>query len=215
MSLMIQWVNMRLGLSLTCRAGRGAHCGWEIGSFRAGPPLPSRHPLTIDIARDQSDHVSRPGKSDWVRKTTRKAREWRLREWARKWEHGDHALQSELRKVLTGPPPAKDEAISTGQPNVVFVSGPVEDTPFPPRSVTRWWRTPTLFAIGKLKPSNRPPREINELTMWIAVGAWRVVRHAQHSTYVPRICTLGARAFLLGNSLGDSAEAPRMHRVFW
>jgi len=68
--------------------------------------------------------TSRPGKSDWGEEDhAEKAREWRLRERLRKWERGDRALQSELPKLLTGPP-VEDESGTPGQPNVVFVGGP-------------------------------------------------------------------------------------------
>jgi hypothetical protein len=68
--------------------------------------------------------TSRAGKSDWGEEDhAEKAREWRLRERLRKWERGDHALQSELPKVLTAPP-VEDDSGSPGQPNVVFVGGP-------------------------------------------------------------------------------------------
>ena len=68
--------------------------------------------------------TSRPGKYDWGEEdNAEKAREWRLRERLRKWERGDHALQSELPKFFTGSP-AEEDSGSPGQPNVVFLGGP-------------------------------------------------------------------------------------------
>ena len=74
--------------------------------------------------------ASRPGKSDWGEEDhAEKAREWRLRERLRKWERGDHALQSELPRILTGPP-VEDESGTPGQPSVVVPGGSGGGNPF-------------------------------------------------------------------------------------
>ena len=142
--------------------------------------------------------TSRPGKSDWGEEDhAEKAREWRLRERLRKWERGDHVLQSELPKVLTGPL-VEDDSGSPGQPNVVFVGGPGGGNPLSsflgpllgggglrPSMQTSSSNTPT--SSGFLRASILVPacrslshekasrmgrrREINELTMRMAVGS--------------------------------------------
>ncbi len=104
--------------------------------------------------------TSRPGKSDWGEEDhAEKAREWRLRERLRKWERGDHALQSELPKILTGPP-VEDDSGSPGQPNVVVVGGPGGGNPIPS------FLGPLLGGTGLGRR-----RELNELMMRMAVGS--------------------------------------------
>ena len=142
--------------------------------------------------------TSRPGKSDWGEEDhAEKAREWRLRERLRKWERGDHALQSELPKFLTGPP-VEDESGTPGQPNVVFVGGPGGGNPFSSflgplfgggglRPGMQAASSNTPMSSGFLRTSILVPasrslshekasrmgcrREINELTMRMAVGS--------------------------------------------
>lgn len=141
--------------------------------------------------------TSRPGKSDWGEEDhAEKAREWRLRERLRKWERGDHVLQSELPKFPTGS--AEDESGTPGQPNNVVPVGPGGGNQF--SSVLA-----PLFGGGGLRPSMQAAspnastssgfmrtsvlvpasrslsrekasrmgcrREINELTMRMAVGS--------------------------------------------
>ena len=139
--------------------------------------------------------TSRPGKSDWGEEDhAEKAREWRLRERLRKWERGDHTLQSELPKFPTGPI-VEDEPGSPGQPDVVFVGGPGGENPFSsllrpllgPRPSLRSTSSNPQTSSGFLRTSVLVPasrslsrektsrigrrREVNELTMRMAVGA--------------------------------------------
>jgi hypothetical protein len=142
--------------------------------------------------------TSRPGNSDWGEEDhAEKAREWRLRERLRKWERGDHALQSELPKFLTGPP-VEDESGTPGQPNVMFVGGsgggnPVSSLLGPLfggsglRPSMQAASSNTSTSSGFLRTSILVPasrslshekasrmgcrREINELTMRMAVGS--------------------------------------------
>ena len=142
--------------------------------------------------------TSRPGKHDWGEEdNAEKAREWRLRERLRKWERGDHALQSELPKFFTGPP-AEDEPGSPGQPNVVFFGGPggggnPSSSFLAPLLASGGFRPNLQFgspsspmSSGFLRTSILVPasrslshekasrigrrREINELTMRMAIG---------------------------------------------
>jgi len=144
--------------------------------------------------------TSRPGKSDWGEGDhEEKAREWRLRERLRKWERGDHALQSEFPKFLTGPPVEEDSG-SNGQPNAVFIGGPggggnpltsflrplLDGGGFRPSVQSSSSSSPTtssgFLRTSILVPASRSlshekasrigrRREINELTMRMAVGA--------------------------------------------
>jgi hypothetical protein len=142
--------------------------------------------------------TSRPGKSDWGEDDhAEKARELRLRERLRKWERGDHALQSELPKFTTGPP-VEDESGTPGQANVVVVGGPGGGSPFPsflgpllgggglrPGMQAAGSNTSTSSGFMRtsiLVPASRSlshekasrmgcRREINELTMRMAVGS--------------------------------------------
>jgi hypothetical protein len=137
--------------------------------------------------------TSRPGKSDWGEGDhEEKARELRLRERLRKWERGDHALQSEFPKFLTGPPVEEDSG-SNGQPNTVFVGGPggggnpfssflrplLEGGGFRPSlhsSSSSFLRTSILVPASRSLSHEKASRigrrrEINELTMRMAVGA--------------------------------------------
>ncbi|KAI0256767.1 hypothetical protein BJV78DRAFT_1272850 [Lactifluus subvellereus] len=140
--------------------------------------------------------TSRPGKSDWGEEDhAEKAREWRLRERLRKWERGDQTLQSELPKFPTGPV-LEDEPGSSGQPDVVFVGGPGGANPLssllgpllgggprpspksassnPPTS-SGFLRTSVLVPASRSLSREKTSRigrrrEINELTMRMAVG---------------------------------------------
>ena len=143
--------------------------------------------------------TSRPGKSDWGEEDyAEKARESRLRERLRKWERGDHALQSELPKVLTTHP-VEDESGSPGQPNnVVVVGSPGGGNPFASffgplvggsglRSIMHAASSNAPASSGFLRTSILVPasrsmshekasrigrrREINELTMRMAIGS--------------------------------------------
>jgi hypothetical protein len=146
--------------------------------------------------------ASRPGKSDWGEEDhAEKARELRLRERLRKWERGDHALQSELPKILTGPP-VEDESGTPGQPNVAVAGGPGGGNPlssflgpFSPLLGSSGGLRPSMLAASPntstssgfmrtsiLVPASRSlshekasrmggRREINELTMRMAVGS--------------------------------------------
>ena len=139
--------------------------------------------------------TSRPGKSDWGEEDhAEKAREWRLRERLRKWERSDHALQSELPKLLTGPP-IEDESGSPGQPNVMSVGGPGGGNSLASLLGGGALRLNNLLSAGSnsptssgflrtsiLVPASRSlshekvsrigrRREINELTARMAVGA--------------------------------------------
>ena len=138
--------------------------------------------------------TSRAGKSDWGEEDhAEKAREWRLRERLRKWERGDHALQPELPKVLTAPPVEDD----SGSPQPVMFVGPGGGNLFS-SAVGQLFGggglRPSLHAANSnasassgflrtsiLVPASRSlshekasrigrRREINELTMRMAVG---------------------------------------------
>ena len=142
--------------------------------------------------------TSRPGKSDWGEEDhAEKAREWRLRERLRKWERGDHALQAELPNFLTGPH-AENESGTPGQPNVVVVGGPGGVNPLSSffgsilgggglRPGMQAASSNTSMSSGFLRTSILVPasrslsrekasrmdrrREVNELTMRMAVGS--------------------------------------------
>jgi hypothetical protein len=141
--------------------------------------------------------TSRPGKSDWGEEDyAEKAREWRLRERLRKWERGDHALQSELPKFSTSPV-VEDESDSSGQPNAVFLGAPGGAIPLPsffgpllggglrsgpqsansnPPTSSGFLRTSILVPASRSLLREKTSRigrrrEINELTMRMAVGA--------------------------------------------
>jgi len=141
--------------------------------------------------------TSRPGKSDWGEEDhAEKARELRLRERLRKWERGDHALQSELPKFLTGPPVEEDSG-NPGQPNAASVGGPGGGNPFasffgpllgggglrPSQQLASssspvssgFMRTSILVPASRSLSHEKASRmgrrrEINELTMRMAVG---------------------------------------------
>jgi hypothetical protein len=142
--------------------------------------------------------TSRPGKSDWGEEEhAEKAREWRLRERLRKWERGDQALQSELPKFLTGPP-VEDESGIPGQLNAGLSGGPGGGIPLSSlvgqffgasghrpsmqAASSNSSTSPGFMRISILVPASRSlsrekasrmgwRREINELTMRMAVGS--------------------------------------------
>ena len=96
----------------------------------SSPSWPPGHQGIMNMLTSRSGQAtpgvatSRPGKHDWGEEdNAEKAREWRLRERLRKWERGDHALQSELPKFFTGPL-AEEDSSSPGQPDFVFFGGP-------------------------------------------------------------------------------------------
>ena len=138
-------------------------------------------------------------KSDWDEEDhAEKARERRLRERLRKWERGDQALQSEIPKLQVTTP--VEEESSPGHPNVMFVGGPGGANPIasllgpllgggvrPPgphpetpnsnsSSNSGFLRTsvlvPTSRSLMREKTSRvGRRREINELTMRMAIGS--------------------------------------------
>ncbi|KAI9510850.1 hypothetical protein F5148DRAFT_1298209 [Russula earlei] len=140
--------------------------------------------------------TSKPGKSDWGEEDhSEKVRERRLRERLRKWERGDHALQSEFPKLLTGPP-VEDEPSSPGLSDVVVVGGPGgggnpinsffgpffggrrprlhlanPNTPISSGFLRVSILVPTSRSLSHEKASRMGRRrEINELTMRMAIG---------------------------------------------
>lgn len=141
----------------------------------------------------------KPERSDWSEEdNAEKAREWRLQERLRKWERGDSALQSEIPKLLTTTTPVEDES-GPNHPNSIFVGGPGGANPLAsllgpllggglrpsPQSETPNSNAPTnsgFLRTSVLVPASRSllrektsrvgrRREINELTMRMAVGA--------------------------------------------
>ena len=137
-------------------------------------------------------------RSDWGEEdNAEKAREWRLRERLRKWERGDQALQSEIPKLQVAAP-VEDEP-SPGQPNVMFLGGlgganplasllgpllgggvrpgPQPETPNSNSSSNSGFlRTSVLVPASRSLLREKTSRvgrrrEINELTMRMAVGA--------------------------------------------
>lgn len=120
--------------------------------------------------------TSRPGKSDWGEGDhEEKAREWRLRERLRKWERGDHALQSEFPKFLTGPPVEEDSG-SNGQPNTVLVGGPGGGE----NPLTSFLR-PLLDGGGFRPSSSSPTTSSGFLRTSILVPASRSLSHEKAS----------------------------------
>jgi hypothetical protein len=142
----------------------------------------------------------RPEKSDWDEEDhAEKARERRLRERLRKWERGDQALQSEIPKLQVTTP-VEDES-SPGHPNVMFAGGPGGSFnplasllgpllgggvrppgPHPENSNPNSSSNSGFLRTSVLVPASRSlmrektsrvgrRREINELTMRMAVGA--------------------------------------------
>ena len=137
-------------------------------------------------------------RSDWGEEdNAEKAREWRLQDRLRKWERGDQALLSEIPKFLVTTP-VEDEP-STGHPNVMVVGGssganpfasffgpllasglrpgPHTETPSPQSSTTSGFlRTSVLVPASRSLLREKTSRvgrrrEINELTMRMAIGA--------------------------------------------
>jgi hypothetical protein len=178
--------------------------------------------------------TSRPGKSDWGEEDhAEKAREWRLRERLRKWERGDHALQSELPKFMTGPP-VEDESGTPGHPGVVFVGGPGGGNPlsslFGPligggglRPSMQAANSNTSTSSGFLRTSILVPasrslsrekasrmgcrREINELTMRMAVGSIGGILETRSAASV---FSASSEPPSEDAGSGDSANAARM-----
>ena len=161
-------------------------------SLPHGGPQGMMNMLTSRTGQAPGVATSRPGKSDWGEEDyAEKARESRLRERLRKWERGDHVLQSELPKFLTGPP-VEDESGAPAQPNTVLPGGPGSGNPFlsflgglRPTMQTANPNTPmssSFMRTSILVPASRSlsrekasrmscRREINELTMRMAVGS--------------------------------------------
>jgi len=178
--------------------------------------------------------TSRPGKSEWGEEDhAEKAREWRLRERLRKWERGDHALQSELPKFLTGPP-VEDESGTPGQSNVVVVNGPGGGNPISsffgplpgggglrPGMQAASSNTPTssgFLRTSILVPASRSlshekasrmgrRREINELTMRMAVGSIGGLLETRSAASTFSSCSESPSEHA---GSGDSANAARM-----
>ena len=171
------------------------------------PPWPPGPPGLVNMLTSRSGQAapgvatSRPSKSDCGEENyAEKAREWRLRERLRKWERGDHALQSELPKFSTTSPTVEDESGPSGQP-VVSIGGlgglggatplfsflgPLLGGGFRPGLQSASSNSPTatsgFLRTSILVPASRSlsrektsridrRREINELTMRMAVGA--------------------------------------------
>lgn len=156
----------------------------------------------------------RPERSDWGEEDhSERAREWRLRERLRKWEFGDHALQSEIPKLLTTTP-VEDEP-GPGHPNFTFVGGPGGGPnplasflgpllggglrPGPhseiPNSNSNSSTNSGFFRTSVLVPASRSllrektsrvgrRRETNELTMRMAIGAIGGLLEARNATSV-------------------------------
>lgn len=137
-------------------------------------------------------------RSDWGEEdNAEKAREWRLRDRLRKWERGDKALLSEIPKLLVTTP-VEDEA-SPGHPNFVLVGGPGGANPLtsflapllggglrpgqhPETPSSNSSTSSGFLRTSVLVPASRSllrektsrvgrRREINELTMRMAIGA--------------------------------------------
>lgn len=178
--------------------------------------------------------TSRPGKSDWGEEDhAEKAREWRLRERLRKWERGDHALQSELPKFLTGPP-VEDESGTPGQSNVVFVGGSGGGNPVSSflgpliggdglRPSMQAASSNTSTSSGFLRTSILVPasrslshektsrmgcrRETNELTMRMAVGS---IGGLLETRSAASVLSASSQPPSEHAGSGDSANATRM-----
>jgi hypothetical protein len=169
--------------------------------------------------------TSRAGKFDWGEEDHgEKAREWRLRERLRKWERGDHALQSELPKFPTGP--VEDDSGSPGQSNVVYVGGPGGGNTFSSffglRPSTHAASSNASASSGFLRTSILVPssrslshekasrigrrREINELTMRMVVGSVGGLLEMRSATSV----FSAPSEPVPPTGLGDSANAAKM-----
>ena len=175
--------------------------------------------------------TSRPGKSDWGEEDhAEKAREWRLRERLRKWERGDHALQAELPKFLTGPH-VEDESGNPGQPNVVVVGGSSGGSPvFGPlfgggglrpgmqAASSNTSMSSSFLRTSILVPASRSlshekasrmdrRREVNELTMRMAVGS---IGGLLETRSAASVFSSSAEPLSKHAGSGDSANAGRM-----
>lgn len=178
--------------------------------------------------------TSRPGKSDWGEEDhAENARESRLRERLRKWERGDHALQSELPKFLIGPP-VEDESGTPGQPDVVYVGGPGGGNPVSSflspllgggglRPGMQAASSNTSTSSGFLRTSILVPasrslslekasrmgsrREINELTMRMAVGS---IGGLLETRSADSVFSASSEPPSEHAASGDSADAARM-----
>ncbi|KAF4603572.1 hypothetical protein EYR38_003986 [Pleurotus pulmonarius] len=127
----------------------------------------------------------RPTKVDWTEDpAAEKARERRLRDRMRRWEQGEASLQYEIPKLASG----SSESDGSSKPEVVVIGGP-RSLPFLPPFLRgastenqdesdesdAFFRTSVIFPRKRSPPDERDSRmarrrEINELTMRMAVG---------------------------------------------
>lgn len=127
----------------------------------------------------------RPTKVDWTEDpAAEKARERRLRDRMRRWEQGEASLQFEIPKLASG----SNESEGSSKPDVVVIGGP-RSLPFLPPFLRgastenadesdesdAFFRTSVIFPRKRSPPDERNSRmsrrrEINELTMRMAVG---------------------------------------------
>ncbi|KAH9966733.1 hypothetical protein BC827DRAFT_1264662 [Russula dissimulans] len=183
--------------------------------------------------------TSKPGKSDWGEEDhAEKARELRLRDRLRKWERGDHALQSELPRFQTRPS-VEEESVPPGQPDVVFVGGgPGGGNPLnsffspllggggprpslhpansnPPTTSSGFLRTSILVPASRSLSHEKASRtcrrrEINELTMRMAVGTVGGQLETRSAASVFSASSESATSTSEFASPGDSTNAVKM-----
>ncbi|KAI0065437.1 AAA-domain-containing protein [Artomyces pyxidatus] len=137
---------------------------------------------------------SKPGRSEWTEEDAAElAREKRLRDRLRKWERGDAAFLSELPKLSAGADGADEGGSSVGQSGVVVIGGSSGMSGLPsllgplvgragrsgPSDTevnSRFFRTSVLVPVQRSATHEKASRmarrrEINQLTMRMAVGA--------------------------------------------
>ncbi|KAG9226382.1 hypothetical protein CCMSSC00406_0003261 [Pleurotus cornucopiae] len=134
---------------------------------------------------DPSIPRPRPTKVDWTEDpAAEKARERRLRDRMRRWEQGEASLQFEIPKLASG----SNESEGNSKPDVVVIGGP-RNLPFLPpflrgastENADESDESDAFFRTSVVFPRKRSPsdernsrmarrREINELTMRMAVG---------------------------------------------
>ena len=172
----------------------------------SGPSPPPGPQGMMTMATTRNGHAApgvatpRPEQFDWSEEDhAEKARELRLRERLRKWERDDHALQSEIPKLLTTtvvedePGPSNSNYVVVGGPPggahpLASLLGPLlgglrhGQNPETPNSNSTSSTNSGFLRTSVLVPTSRSlldektsrvgrRREINELTMRMAIGA--------------------------------------------
>ena len=150
-----------------------------LTSQSASAPNPTNGLVNLLLNRLQSSQLvsaAKPGRSDWGEgDVAEKQRERRLHDRLKKWESGDNSFLEEIPKLSVN-----EESDSRQKSEVVFFGQPVAELSLGGRNSDP--DTSAFFRTCMLVPSSRSlelerecrvarRREINELTMRMAVGA--------------------------------------------